>query len=156
MCIVKSLLLIECEVRTFHGDMEMDHIKKEQLMLHQIIDLLNMASLSWMFVFVCLSDPALTCTCTHLCASSTLHIYVSFYARVGVWMSVCMSLCCHICCYQGNPVGRRRSAERCTAWRRETCGAQPVAGKKPVRDSPTNPVPFPRSWDELFLTRSDS
>lgn len=78
----------------------------------------------------------------HVCAfQHVAHICVFFYARVGVWMSVCMSLCCHICCYQGNPVGRRRSAERCTAWRRETCGAQPVAGKKPVRDSPTNPVP---------------
>lgn len=88
---------------------------------------------------------------------SEFDIYVCFYARVGVWMSVCLSLCCHICCYQGNPVGRQRSAERCTAWRRETCGAQPVAGKKPVRDSPTNPVPPPvRPWDELFLTRSDS
>lgn len=78
------------------------------------------------------------------------------FTCVGVWMSVCMSLCCHICCYQGNPVGRQRSAERCTAWRRETCGAQPVAGKKPVRDSPTNPVRFPCPWDELFFTQSDS
>lgn len=67
-------------------------------------------------------------------------------------MSACMTLCCHICCYQGNPVVRRRSAERYMAWRRETCGAQPVAGKKPVRDSPTNPVHFPCPWDVLFLT----
>lgn len=62
-----------------------------------------------------------------------------------------MTLCCHIWCYQGNPVVRRRSAERYMAWRRGTCGAQPVAGKKPVRDSPTNPVHFPCPWDELFL-----
>lgn len=39
-------------------------------------------------------------------------------------------------------MARQRSAVRYTAWRRETCGAQPVAGKKPVRDSPTNPLHF--------------
>lgn len=78
------------------------------------------------------------------------------FAHVCVWMSMCMSLCCHICCYQGNPVGRRRSAERCTAWRRETCGAQPVVGKRPVRDSPTNKVPFLGLRYELFPSRSDS
>lgn len=100
---------------------------------------------------VCAPDPAPTCARLYM-PSSALHMYVCFYARVGVWMSVSVSLCCHICCYQGNPVGRRRSAARCTAWRRETCGAQPVVGKKPVRDSPTNPVPFPHPQDELFLS----
>lgn len=64
--------------------------------------------------------------------------------------SLCMSLHCHICCFQGNPVGKLRSAERYTAWRRETCGAQPVDGKKPVRDSPTNPVAFPCLWETSF------
>lgn len=109
-----------------------------------------------MCVFACVCVPAAvpTCALTHLGASSVC-VFVCF-ARVGAWMSVCTSLCCHICCYQGNPVGRRRSAERYTAWRRETCGAQPVAGKKPVRDSPTNPVPFSCLRDELFLTQSDS
>lgn len=109
-------------------------------------------------VCVCVPDPVPTCPCTHLCPfeRTVQTVYVCFYAHVGVWMSVCVSLCCHICCYQGNPVGRRRSAERCTAWRRETCGAQPVAGKKPVRDSLTNPVPSVCPWDELFLTGSDS
>lgn len=66
-------------------------------------------------------------------------------------MSAHITLCCHICCYQGNLAVRRRSAERCTAWRKKTCGAQPVAGKRPVRDSPTNPVHFLCPWDELFL-----
>lgn len=60
----------------------------------------------------------------------------------GLHISAHLTLCCHICCYQGNPAARQRSAERYTAWRRETCGAQPVAGKKPVRDSPTNPLHF--------------
>lgn len=51
-------------------------------------------------------------------------------------------------------MARQRSAERYTAWRRETCGAQPVAGKKPVKDSPTNPAhflypsPVTRRWIE--------
>lgn len=82
--------------------------------------------------------------CTYRCF---FFFCLFFSVYVGVWLSLCMSLCCHICCYQGNPVGRLRSAERCTAWRRETCGAQPVAGKKPVRDSSTNPAPTnPTSW----------
>lgn len=53
-----------------------------------------------------------------------------------------LTLCCQICRFQGNPAARQRSAVRYTAWRRETCGAQPVVGKKPVRDSPTNPLHF--------------
>lgn len=73
---------------------------------------------------------------------------VLFFVCVRSWMmSLCVSLHCHICCFQGNPVGKLRSAERCTAWRRETCGVQPVDGKKPVRDSPTNPVAFPCFWE---------
>lgn len=139
MCIVNSLLLIECKIRAWRS------YKKNPIAVasnHRPLQI-------WLPCFECLC----LCVCLALplhahvhiyVPSSALHIYVSFYASVGVWMSVCMSLCCHICCYQGNPVGRRRSAERCTAWRRETCGAQPVAGKKPVRDSPTNPAPFPR------------
>lgn len=122
----------------------------------------KMASLNYIYI-----DMFKGKTCLCVCVWPCLYSYTFMclpahftcmcsYAHVGVWMSVCMSLCCHICCYQGNPVGRRRSAERCTAWRRETCGAQPVAGKKPVRDSPTNPVHFPCPWDELFLTRNDS
>lgn len=46
---------------------------------------------------------------------------------------------------------RQRSAERYTAWRRETCGAQPVAGKRPVRDSQTNPVRRLHPRDEVVL-----
>lgn len=33
---------------------------------------------------------------------------------------------------------RGRSAAKCTGWRTATCGAPPAAGKKPVRDSPTD------------------
>lgn len=77
-----------------------------------------------------------------------IFLLLFFCVCVRRWMtSLCMSLHCHICCFQGNPVGKLRSAERYTAWRRETCGAQPVDGKKPVRDSPTNPVAFPWLWE---------
>lgn len=34
---------------------------------------------------------------------------------------------------------RGRSAVRCTGWKTATCGAPPAAGRKPVRDSPTDP-----------------
>lgn len=132
--------------------------------LYPVLNYIYISLFKWKScVFVCLR--VCMCKCVWLplhvhiyMPLSSLHIYVCFNARVGVWMSVCMSLCCHICCYQGNPVGRRRSAERCMAWRREKCGAQPVAGKKPVRDLSTNPVPFPfpRPWDELFPSRRDN
>lgn len=35
---------------------------------------------------------------------------------------------------------RARSAVRCTGWRTATCGAPPAAGRKPARDSPTEPT----------------
>ena len=93
----------------------------------------------------------------NICGDCKYMLFFFFFlVYVGVLLSVCLALHCHICCYQGNRVGRLRSAERCTAWRRETCGAQPVAGKKPARDSPTNPVSIPGLWDEIVLTRSDS
>lgn len=39
----------------------------------------------------------------------------------------------------GKCAARGRSAVRCTGWKTATCGAPPAAGRKPVRDSPTDP-----------------
>lgn len=41
----------------------------------------------------------------------------------------------------GRCAARGRNAARCTGWRTGTCGAPPAAGKKPVRDSPTERPP---------------
>lgn len=40
----------------------------------------------------------------------------------------------------GKCAARGRSAVRSTGWKTVTCGAPPAAGRKPVRDSPTDPT----------------
>ncbi|KAF7661036.1 hypothetical protein LDENG_00269580 [Lucifuga dentata] len=40
----------------------------------------------------------------------------------------------------GRFVARGRNAVRCTGWRTATCGAQPAAGKRPARGSPTEQI----------------
>lgn len=42
----------------------------------------------------------------------------------------------------GNRVAKPRSAERCTAWRRGTCGAQRAAGRRPASASLTELYPL--------------
>lgn len=39
-----------------------------------------------------------------------------------------------LCCAVGSHEARGRSVVRCTAWKTETCGARPAAGRKPARD----------------------
>lgn len=48
----------------------------------------------------------------------------------------------------GSPEVRVRSAERCTGWRTETCGAQRAAGRKPARGLWTE---LPRKKGRGFL-----
>lgn len=41
---------------------------------------------------------------------------------------------CVMCCAVGSHEARERSVVRCMAWKTETCGARPAAGRKPARD----------------------
>jgi len=43
-------------------------------------------------------------------------------------------LCFVICSAVGSHEARGRSVVRFTAWKTETCGARPAAGRKPARD----------------------
>lgn len=45
--------------------------------------------------------------------------------------------------FPGNRVAKPRSAERCTAWKRGTCGAQRAAGRRPASASLTELHPLP-------------
>lgn len=65
--------------------------------------------------------------------------------QVGSAFLLALTLSAPTCA--GNPAARRRSAVRCTGWRRRICGARRAAGRKPASALLTDPaLPLPANW----------